>query len=142
MKGHAFIDEVTSDLSFTCWGESLEALFAAAAEALVEATLGEPAELRAEVRCELDLREPDLELLLLAFANELIYRRDAEGVLLVPERIEVEPGPPARLHGSCAGERISGSSGRLALDVKAATAYRLRVGRVDGRWEARLTLDV
>jgi SHS2 domain-containing protein len=139
---YTFVDAVTSDLSFTCRAKTLEALFGAAAEALLEATLGERAELRGEVRRELALEEPDLELLLLAFANELVYRRDAEGLLLRPEHIEIDPGPPARLRGTCAGERV-GSDGRsLALDVKAATAYGLHVAPCDAGWQASLTLDV
>ena len=139
---YTFVDEVTSDLTFTCRAETLEGLFAAAAGALLEATLDERPDLHIEVRRDLDLCEPDLELLLLAFANELVYWRDSEGLLLCPERIEIDPGPPARLRGSCAGERI-GSRGRsLALDVKAATAHGLRVSPLDGGWEARMTLDV
>jgi SHS2 domain-containing protein len=142
MSGYAFLDEVTSDLSFACWGETLEALFGAAAEALLEATLGEAGRPRPEVRREVDLDEPDLELLLLAFLNELIYRRDADGLLLIPERITVEEGPPARCSGVLAGERLGTTARALALDVKAATAYGLRVTRSGGRWEARATLDV
>ncbi len=142
MSGHAFVDEVTSDLTFTCWGESLEALFAEAAHALLEASLGEAARLEPGARCQVELSEPDLELLLLAFLNELVYRRDAEGLLLVPDRIEVAPGPPARLRGVLTGERLGDAERALALDVKAATAYGLRVARVGDRWEGRATLDV
>jgi SHS2 domain-containing protein len=142
VSGYAFIDAVTSDLTFTCWGESLAALFGAAAEALLDATLAEPPSLRSEVQCDFELCEPDLELLLLAYLNELVYQRDAAGLLLAPARIEVDPGPPARAHGAFAGERVETDGRALALDVKAATAYGLRVARVGDHWEARATLDV
>ena len=99
-------------------------------------------QLRADVEREIDVREPDLELLLLAFLNDLVYRRDAEGLLLRPARIEVDAGPPARVRGTCAGERLEPGGRALALDVKAATAYRLGVARSGDRWEARATLDV
>lgn len=142
MSGYAFVDEVTSDVTFTCWGEDLPALFGAAADALLEVTLAQPTRLRSDVERAIDLCEPDLELLLLAFLNELVYRRDAEGLLLAPVRLAVEPGPPARARGVCAGERLVPGDPRLAIDVKAATAYRLRVAHTGDRWEARATLDV
>ena len=140
--GFEFLDSVTSDLSFVARGATLEEAFAAAAEALLAATLENPEVLRQGLRRPLALEEPDLELLLLRFLNELVYLRDAEHLLLRPERLRVEPGEPARLEGELAGERIDPGRHRLAGEVKAATAHRLRIGPRDGGFELEVTLDV
>ena len=59
-----------------------------------------------------------------------------------PEHIEGEAGPPARVRGTCAGEALTDGGRALALDVKAATAYGLRVAQNSAGWEGRATLDV
>jgi SHS2 domain-containing protein len=138
-----FVDDVTSDLSFVAHGATLADVYSAAAAALLEATLEDPGALREiEVR-PLELTEPDRELLLLAFLNELVYLRDAERLLLRPRRLEVETAPgEARLRAELAGERIDRSRHRLAADVKAATAHGLHVSGERGGYRATVTLDV
>jgi SHS2 domain-containing protein len=138
-----FVDDVTSDLSFVARGATLPAVFSAAAAALLDATLEEPGALREVEVHRLELAEPDLELLLLAFLNELIYLRDAHALLLRARRLEVEATQgAARITAELIGERIDPARHRLATDVKAATAYGLRLVREDGGYRATVTLDV
>lgn len=138
-----FLDAVTSDLAFVARGATREAVFAAAAEAVLAATVEDPATVGASFELEVELEEPDVELLLLAFLNELVYRRDAQRTLLrVGElHLALEPGA-ARLRARLVGDTIDPARHRLALDVKAATAHGLRLRPVEGGWEARVTLDV
>jgi SHS2 domain-containing protein len=138
-----FVDDVTSDLSFVAWGRSLPAVFAAAAAALLDATVEAQETLAASARRRLELEEPDLELLLLRFLNELIYLRDAEGLLLRPRSLQVESQPGrARLRGELVGERLDPDRHRLVSEVKAATAHGLELTRDAGGYRARVTLDV
>ena len=146
MKGRPrfeFVEDVTSDLSFVARGATLPEVFGAAAAALLDATVEEPEALREREVRHLELKEPDLELLLLAFLNELIYLRDAQGLLMRPRQLEVDDSPgAARLVGELAGERIDPTRHRLAADVKAATAYGLRLAREGAGFLATVTLDV
>jgi SHS2 domain-containing protein len=141
-----FVEGATSDLSFVARAPTLDALFAASAEALLAATVEDPAGVGAAERRFLLLDEPDLELLLLRFLNELVYLRDAEDLLLRPQRVRVSRGLPERLEAELDGERIRPERHRLAAEVKAATAHGLRVARAgedaDEAWEAAITLDV
>jgi SHS2 domain-containing protein len=138
-----FVDDVTSDLSFVARGETLPAVFSAAAAALLAATVEEPEALgESEVR-RLELEEPDVELLLLAFLNELVFLRDAQALLLLPRRLEVDLAPgEARLRAELTGERIDPGRQQLMADVKAATAHGLRIVRENGGFRATVTLDV
>lgn len=141
--GFAFVDDVTSDLTFAARGATPSELFARAAEALLAAALADPASVGDAERVPVALEEPDLDLLLLRFLGELVFLRDARRLLLRAGRLRVEPGPPARLSGELRGERLDPRRHRLELDVKAATAHGLRVRREpDGAWTARVTLDV
>ena len=139
-----FVDGVTSDLCFVARGESVEDVFAAAAEALLAATLEDPQAVAAREHRSLSLEEPELDLLLLRFLNELVYWKDAEHLLLRPERLRISRGEGVQLEGELAGERIDPRRHALAGDVKAATAHRLRVGpaRDASGWEATVTLDL
>jgi SHS2 domain-containing protein len=137
-----FVDAVTSDLSFVAHGATLEELFRAAAEALLAATVENPESVGVTERRTLALVEPDLELLLLRFLNELVYLRDAEALLLRPDELEISRDDEAHLEAELAGERIEPGRHRLAAEVKAATAHELRVEPDGDGWRASVTLDV
>lgn len=146
MSGSAafeFVEGVTSDLCFVARGDTLPAVFSAAAAALMDATLENPEALREPERRRLTLAEPDPELLLLRFLNELVYLRDAQALLLRPRQLRVELAPgEARLTAELVGERVDPSRHRLAADVKAATAHALELVREEGGYRATVTLDV
>ena len=142
MSRFELVPGATSDLSFVAYGETLEALFASAAEALLAVTLANPAEVAGREREPIRLREPDLELLLLAFLNELIFLRDARGLLLRAGPIQIEQAGEARLDGELCGEPVDRARHRLEADVKAATAHGLVVARDGAGWRASVTLDV
>jgi len=142
-RGFAFTEAVTSDLAFVAHGASREEVFAACAEALLAATVEEPAAVEPRLEHRVRLEEPDLELLLLAFLNELVFVRDARGWLLRPGELAIEPADGGvRLVARLVGEPLDRARHRLAADVKAATAHGLRVARDGARWQASVTLDV
>jgi SHS2 domain-containing protein len=140
--GFSFVEGATSDVSFEARGETLEALFAAAAEALLAATLSNPADVTPRERVPVSLSEPDLELLLLRFLNELVFLRDARGLLLRAGPLRIDGTGEARLAGELVGEQIERARHRLEADVKAVTAHGLRVEREAAGWRATVTLDV
>jgi SHS2 domain-containing protein len=88
-----------------------------------------------------DLSAPDGECLLVDLLNELIYRFDAEKLLLPHLLIEElrlggagrgspegeRDGGGARLRGTLRGERFDPSRHALATEVKAATYHGLRI---------------
>lgn len=146
MKGappYEFVDDVTSDVSFVARGETLPAVFTAAAAALLATTVENPEALGESEERRLELAEPDLELLLLVFLNELVYLRDAQGLLLRVRHLEVaEEAGQARLIAELVGETLDPARQKLVGDVKAATAHGLRLARRDGGFQATVTLDV
>jgi SHS2 domain-containing protein len=138
-----FLDAVTSDLCVGLSGETLEEVFAALSEALLAATVVHPEAVAATARRRLDLDAADLERLLVRFANELIFARDADGLLLRAERLRVESDGCARVHADLAGERFDPARHGAGTDVKAATLHGLALSRTaDGGYQARLTFDV
>jgi SHS2 domain-containing protein len=74
--------------------------------------------------------------------NELVYLRDAEELLLHPEKVEIIWDGSVQLRADLSGERIDRRRHALASDVKAATAHGLRVAKTTDGWTATATLDV
>jgi SHS2 domain-containing protein len=138
-----FVEGVTADLTFVARGATLAELFAAASEALLAASVAEPARVEARERHPIALAEPDLELLLLRFLSELVFLRDARKLLLRAGELRVaSDAGGARLEGTLCGERFDPARHRLAHDVKAATAYGLAIQRDASGYQVRVTLDV
>lgn len=137
-----FVEGATGDLAFEAHGPTLEAAFIGAGRAFLAATVGGPETVARRERRSVVLEEPDLELLLVRFLNELVYLRDAEELLLHPDSIDIAQDGSASLRAELAGERIDRRRHRLLSDVKAATVHGLRVKQTCDGWNVRATLDV
>jgi SHS2 domain-containing protein len=137
-----FVEGATSDLAFTARGASVAEVFHACAEALLAATVERPEAVEPKVVRSLRMSDDDLELLLLRFLNELIYLRDAEGLVLRPTRVECRTDGRFELAAELSGEMLDSARHEPACDVKAATAHGLALARVGEEWQASVTLDV
>jgi SHS2 domain-containing protein len=137
-----FVEGATSDLAFAASGASIEEVFFAAADALLAATVEHPEAVEERVVRSLHFTDDDLELLLLRFLNELIWLRDAEGLLLRVTRLACRTDGRIELRAELAGEPLDPVRHERACDVKAATAHGLAFARVGDAWQAHVTLDV
>jgi len=142
MNSFEFVDAITSDLCFVARADTLEGLFAVAADALVSLTVGDSGTVRELEERPLTLEEPDLELLMLGFLNELVFLRDAHELVLRPRQLRIHRERSPRLEARLVGERFFPERHQVGAEVKAATAHGLRVARGADGWEARVTLDV
>ncbi len=131
--------EHTADIGFRAWGGTPEELFANAALAL-EA-----------IACETDRVEPrqaypiaaqgdDWESLLVAWLNEVLYYLDGKGVVM--KRFDVRRAAPPEASGEGWGEPRDAARHRPKLVVKGVTYHQLEVKQEDGRWTARVFLDI
>ena len=82
-------DAFTADVGFVASGATLEECFAAAADATLHVMLENVASLQLREQREVRLEDDALDLLLLTFLEELVYRKDAEGLLLRATRVHV-----------------------------------------------------
>lgn len=138
-----FLEDVTSDVSFVARADTLPGVFAAAAAALLHLTVEEPEALAEVAVRRLELSEPDAELLLLRFLNELVYLRDAEELLLRPRELRIEEASgEVRLTAELVGEPFDPARHRPASEVKAATAHGLSLAPNGRGFRATVTLDV
>jgi SHS2 domain-containing protein len=131
--------EHTADIGLVARGRTLEEVFVHAAEGLVELMVDAEG-LRETVRLEVTVSAPDREALLVSWLNELLYLLDTRGFL--PRRCRITRLGETDVAAELVGDTIDRSRHTVRRMVKAATYHGLRLAQTDGRWEARVILDL
>lgn len=142
--GYVILEELTrADLAFRAEEPTLEELFRTAWRATLEVMLPPPSAPRAIERRSIRLANPAVDLLLFDFLSELVYYKDAEGLLLAVESLVLRQDPAGwRLEAETAGERADPQRHRLGTDVKAVTLHCFALERTPAGWQATVVLDV
>jgi SHS2 domain-containing protein len=131
--------EHTADLGLRIRAPDLDALFAEAGEALFSTLVEDLKAVRPEQRIDVRLAGDDREYLLFDWLRELLYRFDAQHLLLC--RFEVKVGE-AGLEASAWGEPLDRARHEPAHEVKAITYHGLRVERTPDGWLAEVIVDI
>ena len=144
---YRFVDDLTvADVAFEARGTSLEELFCSAWQATLEVMIENPSALADVESRTIALEEQSLDLLLYNFLQELIYYKDAEGLLLRIDDCRVQfreqAAGPARLQARVSGQTVDSEAHRLGTDVKAVTFYNFSLHRDSLGWRATVVLDV
>jgi SHS2 domain-containing protein len=136
-------DIATADVAFEAWGDSLEEMFVAAADATMNVMITDLDSIARVDRRTLRVTAEEVDLLLFALLQELIFYKDAERLLLrLPDvKIEERTGQ-LWLSAEAYGEEINPARHELIVDVKAVTLHRFRVKPTAGGWEALVILDI
>jgi SHS2 domain-containing protein len=142
--GYRLLEGLTrADVAFRAEEKDLEELFRTAWRATLELMLPDPSRLRARERRRIRLANPAVDLLLFDFLGELLYYKDAAGLLLDLESLAVREGPSGySLEAEAAGEAPDPARHALGVDVKAVTLHQLAVERSPGGWQATVVVDV
>jgi SHS2 domain-containing protein len=131
--------EHTADLGLRVRAADLNTLFAEAASCLFSAIVEDPGTVVAREQVDVQLPGDDVEYLLFDWLKALLYRFDAEHLLL--SRFAVQVGA-AGLKGSAWGELLDPARHELAHEVKAITYHGLRVERTGDGWLAEVIVDI
>lgn len=139
--GFRIIEEIVSgDFVFQAWGNTLEKLFAACAEACFSA-MTDPAGVEPREDYPVKIRAENLEDLLYDFLAELIYLKDTEKVFLSKFDIEIDVDKIS-LNSVAWGETIDYNKHEIKTDVKAVTYHDLKIIKARDRYEAKIILDL
>ena len=151
MQSYQYLDDVAiSDLAFEARGDTPKEMFEAAARALTEA-MADIKQVRPRVEKTIRLTHEAIDQVLFDWLAELIYLKDAEGLLFSQFQVDLSAVPAEagltaqtawRLVGNVRGESIDPKRHNLHLDVKAVTYHLFEVAQKDGQWVARVVLDI
>jgi len=129
----------TADLGLRIWGATREDLFENAGAAL-SAVLTDRRRLRLRNIEKITVEAPDLEALLVAWLNHLLYLYDVDAFL--GREYQVLELTPQRLVAQARGETYDPGRHVSRTAVKAATYHHLEIANRNGRWEATVILDL
>jgi len=136
-------DDVTSDVTFRAFGGDLDELFTVAGDATTAAMVRSLDSIAARTSRRVSLAADALDLLLMAFLDEIVFWKDAEQLLLRPADVHVLTVDGGyQVAAELRGEQIDPRRHELEADVKAVTLHGLRVQRSGSGWSAQVTLDV
>ncbi|MBP2684178.1 MAG: hypothetical protein H6Q79_2217 [Deltaproteobacteria bacterium] len=141
---YRYLEEIaTADVAFEARGSTLEETFLAASDATLNTMVEEIGTVAPREHRAFSLAADSLDLLLFELLQELVYRKDAERLLLRVRDLRIEEaGSGYRLDADTTGETIDSRRHSLLADVKAVTLHRLVVERTPDGWRAVVVLDV
>jgi SHS2 domain-containing protein len=138
-----FLDDIAvADLAFEAEGDSIEELFRAATDALLE-SLADPSTVAVTWKHEILQVNRDLGELLFDWLSDLVYWKDAAGVVFHDADLSVvQEGITWRLAAVLRGAPVDQATQTLRNDVKAVTKHRYEVKQRGAHWYAQVVVDV
>ncbi len=138
-----FLDDIAvADLAFEAEGDSIEELFLAATDALLE-SLADPSTVAVTWKREIIQVNSDLSELLFDWLSDLVYWKDAAGVVFHDADLSVvQEGITWRLAAVLRGAPVDQTTQTLRNDVKAVTKHRYEVKQRGAHWYAQVVVDV
>ena len=129
----------TADIGIVAYGADIKQVFANAALGLFS-LMADLDECKGDIQRELQLSAEDMEVLLVAWLNELIYIFDVEHIIF--KRFEVDELTSTHIKARCFGEKIKLSQHKLKREIKAATYHMLKINKEDGGYKAQVIFDI
>jgi SHS2 domain-containing protein len=143
----------TGDVGVRLAGRTLDELFESAAGAFTE-TITNPAPIEPRRLLSVTLESPALDLLLVDWLSELLYRFELEQFLASAASVHVEqsagaapargaaPSADWRLHAALRGEPFDAGRHAIKVLVKAITYHALEVVEDASGWHATVVFDI
>jgi len=131
----------TADIGVRVTAASLDQLFAEAGRAVAMLVIENPDAIELRHTITIDIEDDDLEALFVDWLRELIYRVDAERLLLREFCVRLSDGD-RRLRAECRGEAADWTRHRPEHELKAVTYHQLRVAQTPTGWEASVIFDI
>lgn len=138
-----FLEDIAmADTAFEAEGESVEEVFRGATQALLE-SMANPATVSGGWERSIERTDGDLSSLLFDWLSDMVYWKDAAGVVFREAPLTVTRERDvwllrARLIGAPVDQRTQ----ELHADVKGVTKHLYHVSQEAGRWKALVVLDV
>lgn len=140
-----FLEDIAlADSAFEARGNTPAELFAASARAVIE-TMVDPRTVSPGLTKSIARRDQSLEELLFDWLADIVYLKDAEGLVFRDADCSVANDRTSgewRLQGTLTGEPIDPARHDLRADVKAITKHRYEVRQDDRGWIATVVMDI
>ncbi len=132
-----------ADVAVRVKGGSYDDLFLKGGKALICEMVENYDDILPEIKKAGVLKNISIELLYFEFLNEILFFKDAEGLLLFPESVEItEVNSEYICSFVLSGEKILRCKHNFRVDVKAVTMHGLQIYVENGVYTAESVFDV
>jgi len=114
----------TADIGIIAYGKDMKEAFGNAAKGMFS-LITELDEIREIEYRDIEVSAPDMESLLVAWLNELIYLFDVDNILF--KKFDISQLSETQLSARAYGEKVDITRHKLKLGVKAATYHMLKI---------------
>jgi len=133
----------TADIGLDLEADSLNELFAAAAEGMFAIIFGAKPRGPKSLQQEIILRDSNPEQLLVDWLSELLYLFDADGLIACGYEITVDSGENEyTLRGTVDFKIYDRDKDAAEHEVKAVTYYKLKIERAGGIFRCHVVFDL
>jgi SHS2 domain-containing protein len=133
--------EHTADVGLCVTAPTLEQLFVEAGRAVASLIIENPESIVLDRQLTIELDAEDVEGLFVDWLRELIYRFEAEHLLLRDFAVTVSESR-RHLRADCRGELADWSRHLPGTELKAVTYHQLRVAQTAAGWQADVIFDI
>ncbi len=141
MKEFEIIDH-TADIGLIAYGKNKEQVFINTAKGMFEIIAGEKRNLKENYYYKIKLEADNLEGLLFAWLNELLYIGETRLVIL--KKFQIKELSDFQIKAEVEGMKINPPSVRMKREIKAVTYHRLEIkkDKESGLWRAQVIFDI
>ena len=134
--------EHTADIGIAAYGKNKEEVFINAAKGMFEIIAGENKTLKQNFYDKIKLEADNLEGLLFAWLNELLYISETRLVIL--NKFYIKELSDFQIEAEVEGMKINPPSVKIEKEIKAVTYHRLEIKKDEksGLWRAQVIFDI
>jgi len=134
--------EHTADIGIAAYGKTKREVFINAAKGMFEIIAGENKTLKENFCDKIKLEADNLEGLLFAWLNELLYISETK--LVVLNKFEIKDLSNNKIEAEVGGAKINPPSVKIEKEIKAVTYHRLEIikDEKNGLWSAQVIFDI
>jgi SHS2 domain-containing protein len=134
--------EHTADIGIAAYGKTKREVFINAARGMFEIIAGETKNLKENFYDKIKLEADNLEGLLFAWLNELLYISETKLVIL--SKLKIKELSDFQVKAEVKGMKINPPSVKIEKEIKAVTYHRLEIKKDEksGLWRAQVIFDI
>jgi SHS2 domain-containing protein len=134
--------EHTADIGIAAYGKNKREVFINAAKGMFEIIAGETKNLKENFYDKIKLEADNLEGLLFAWLNELLYIGETRLVIL--NKFQIKELFDFQIKAEVGGAKINSPCIKIEREIKAVTYHRLEIKKDEesGLWRAQVIFDI
>ena len=134
--------EHTADIGIMAYGKTKREVFINAAKGMFEIISGDTKNLKENFYDKIKLEADNLEGLLFAWLNELLYIGETRLVIL--NKFQIKELSDFQIKAEVEGMKINPPSVKIEKEIKAVTYHRLEIKKDEesGLWRAQVIFDI